>query len=43
MEVMGFSWQPEFEMEMDLERNCGVIDSVGEYMEFHSDRVCSEL
>ena len=30
-------------MEVDLEREYGVINNEGEHMEFHSDRVFSEM
>ena len=30
-------------MEVDSERNCGIVNDVGGCMEFSSDRVCLEL
>ena len=40
---MDFSWRTRVVTEVGLELDCGVIDSMGEHMEFHIDRVCSEL
>ena len=38
-----FSWQMRVVMEMGSELDYGVVDSMGGHMEFHIDRVCSEL
>ena len=40
---MDFSWQMRVVTEVGLELDCGVVDGMGEHMEFYIDRVCSEL
>ena len=40
---MDFSWRMRVVTEVGLDLDCGVVDSMGERMEFRIDGLCSEL